>query len=164
MSGTLDRDASVERDFNGKGMRIAIVQARFNRAITDRLVDGAMSGLQHYNVDAHNIDIMRVPGSFELALVAQRAARTKKYDAVICIGAVIRGETAHFEIVATQTASGIAAVSRQEDIPIIFCVLTTDTIKQALRRSGVKGENTGWSAALAAIEMAGLLRKIDGNR
>lgn len=152
-------DASGEA--NGAGMCIAIVQARFNRAITDLLVDGATHGLREHGVEAHNIVTFRVPGSFELALAAQRAARTRAFDAIICIGAIIRGDTAHFQLVAAETATGIAAVSRHEDTPVMFCVLTTNTIEQARERSGAGEGNSGWQAALGAIEMAHLLKQID---
>lgn len=146
---------------DGSGMRIAIIKARFNNNITDRLTEGALAGLQEHGVRRSDIALFCVPGSFELPLAAQRAAQSKRYSAIICIGAVIRGETAHFDVVAHQTASGIAAVSRAENIPVIFGVLTTDTVEQARERSGVRGKNSGWQAALGAIEMACLLVRLD---
>lgn len=146
---------------DGNGMRIAIITARFNSDITDRLTRGALDGLQEYGVNRDDISLFCVPGSFELPLATQRVARTQRYDAIICIGAVIRGETAHFDIVAHQTASGIAAVSRAEDTPVIFGVLTTETMKQAYERSGAKEQNSGWQAALGAIEMVRLFKQID---
>lgn len=146
---------------DGSGMRIAIIKARFNSVITDRLAEGAIDGLQEHKVWRSNIALFCVPGSLELPLAAQRVARSQRYDAIICIGAVIRGETAHFDIVAHQTASGIATVSRAEDIPVIFSVLTTDTISQAQERSGAREKNSGWQAAIGAIEMVRLLNQID---
>lgn len=151
---------SLDRN-DGKEMRIAIVQARFNRVITDRLVDGARAGLDAHGTPPDNIVIFQVPGSFELPLAAQQAARTGIYNAIICIGAIIRGETAHFEVVAAQTATGIAAVARREGVPVIFGVLTTDTMEQARARSVAGLGNSGWQAALGAIEMVRTLASID---
>ena len=160
MSNELRNGTPIAENINGSGMRIAIIRSRFNTPITDLLLDGARNGLLHHRVDAHDIVTFQVPGAFELALAAQRAARTKRYDAIICIGAIIRGETAHFDFIAAQTAAGIAQVSREEDIPVIFCVLTTENVAQALQRSEVNGNNTGWSAAVSAIEMVTVLNNI----
>lgn len=145
---------------DGSGMDIVIVQARFNQDITDRLTQGALEGLREYGVRERNVSVFYVPGSLEIPLAAQQVARNRKPDAIICIGAVIRGETAHFDIVAHQTARGVAAVSLQESTPIIFGVLTTDTVKQAQDRSGTREQNSGWQAALSAIEMVTTIKQI----
>lgn len=141
-------------------LRFAIVVSRFNDLISERLLAGALGALRRHGATEDTIDVAWVPGSLELALAAQRLASSNRYAAVICLGAVIRGETPHFDLVAGQAAAGIAAVSRATGIPIVFGVLTTDTIEQALDRAGAKSGNKGNDAALTAIEMANLWRAL----
>lgn len=136
---------------------MAIVASRFNDTITQRLVDGASDGLRRHGVDAESVDVAWAPGAFELPLVAGRLAASGVYDAVITLGAVIRGATGHYDFVAGQCASGIQRVSLDTGVPVIFGVLTTDTIEQAVERSGTKAGNKGFEAAVTAIEMANLL-------
>ncbi len=150
----------VQGDLNAKGLKFGIIASRFNDFITARLIDGAMDGLlRHGAVDA-DIEVVRVPGAFEIPLVAQKMATAKKYDAVICLGAVIRGATPHFEYVSAEVSKGVAAVSMDAGIPVVFGVLTTDTIEQAIERAGSKGGNKGWDAALSAVEMANLMKQL----
>lgn len=144
----------------GQGLKFAIVASRFNGFITDQLVAGAKDGLARHGVATENVDLAWVPGAFELPLAAKRLASTKKYDAVICVGAVIQGATQHFELVAGQTAAGVARAALDTGVPVIFGVLTTSTIEQAIERSGTKLGNKGFEAAATAIEMANLLRAI----
>lgn len=144
----------------GPGVRIAIVAARFNGAITERLIDGAMHGLAKHGVPEGNIDLAWVPGAFEIPLVARRFADSGHYDAIICLGAVIRGETAHFELVAGEAASGIARVSADTGVPCIFEVLATEHTAQAESRAGGSHGNKGWDAAEAALEMVSLLADV----
>jgi 6,7-dimethyl-8-ribityllumazine synthase len=134
--------------------------ARFNEFVTERLLDGARAAFQQLGVDDDSLDIVWVPGSFELPLVAQTMAGSGNYAAVICLGTVIRGETAHFEHVAGQTAAGIAAAARQTGVPILFGVLTTDTLDQAINRAGAKSGNKGYEAAMNAVEVADLLDQL----
>jgi 6,7-dimethyl-8-ribityllumazine synthase len=141
----------------GEGRRIAIVVARFHEHVTARLLDGALAGLRSHGVDDAAVDVAWVPGAFEIPLVAQRMAGSNAYDAVICLGAVVRGETAHFDLVAGEAARGIAAVARDTGIPVIFEVLATETLSQAEARAGGDRGNRGWDAAEAALEMADLL-------
>lgn len=140
--------------------RYAIVVARFNELIGERLVAGAVDALTRHGVAPENITLVRVPGSFELPLTARRLAAQNRFDAIIALGAVIRGQTAHFEYVAGECASGLARVSQEMDLPVAFGVLTTETVEQALERSGSKAGNKGADAALAALEMVDLLRKL----
>jgi len=146
----------------GRGLKFAIVVARFNEFITRKLLEGAEDALVRHGVDMADVDIAWVPGSFEIPLVAKRLAMTGRYDAVICLGAVIRGATSHFDYVASEVSKGIANSSLQTGVPILFGVLTTDTIEQAIERAGTKAGNKGFDAAEAAIEMANLLRAIEG--
>ena len=149
------------RDFSAnlvsKDKKFAIVVARFNHFITDRLVEGCLDTLKRHETKEENIDIIRVPGAFEIPLVAKKLAHKEDYDAVICLGAVIRGDTPHFDYVCAEVSKGVASVSLESEKPIIFGVITTDTIDQALQRSGVKAGNKGSDAALAAIEMVNLM-------
>jgi 6,7-dimethyl-8-ribityllumazine synthase len=140
--------------------RFALAAARFNGSVVDQLVAGAVDGLRRLGIDESRIDIVRVPGSFELPLAAHRLAMSKKYAAVICLGAVIRGETSHYDHVCAAATSGIARASLDSDVPVIFGVLTTDTLEQAQNRAGGKGGNKGFDAALAAVEMVNLLAKL----
>ncbi len=143
-------------------IRIGIVVAHFNELVTKSLLNGALEGLQRYGIPESHITVAWVPGSYEIPLVAKQLALTGQVDAVVCLGAVIRGATAHFDYVAGQTASGIAHVSLETNLPIIFGVLTTDTIEQAIERAGTKAGNKGFEAVQAAIEMIDLLRQIKG--
>lgn len=140
--------------------RFAIVAARFNQFIVDPLVAGALDGLTRHGVAADDIDVVRVPGSMEIPLIAQQLAGSKKYAAVICLGAVIRGETGHYDHVAGQAASGVAQAALATGVPVIFGILTCDTVEQAVNRAGAKSGNKGFDAALAAIEMVNLLEKL----
>ncbi len=151
---------TYEGDFNGRGRRFAIVIARFNETIGRRLLDGALDGLRRHGVADEDIAVAWVPGAFEIPPVAQRLAAGGRYDAVICLGAVIRGATPHFDYVAGNAASGVAAAGRETGVPVIFGVLTTDTIEQAVERSGTKAGNNGFGAAATAIEMANVLAAI----
>ena len=144
----------------GSGRRFAVVAARFNEIVTSKLVEGATAGLVKHGVAEDHIDVAWVPGAFEIPLVADRLASSGRYDAVICLGAVIRGETAHFELVANEAARGIATVSLRTGVPLIFEVLATDDLAQAEARAGGAHGNKGWAAAEAALEMAGLLERL----
>jgi 6,7-dimethyl-8-ribityllumazine synthase len=151
---------TFEGKLSGKGLRIGIVTGRFNDFISTRLLEGALDSLRRHEVDDDDIDVAWAPGAFELPLVAQRMVLSARYDAVICLGAVIRGGTPHFDYVAAETAKGIAKVSLDSGIPVIFGVLTTDTVEQAVERAGTKAGNKGWAAAVSALEMANLLREL----
>jgi 6,7-dimethyl-8-ribityllumazine synthase len=140
--------------------RFALVASRFNEVIVDRLVAGALDALRSNNVEENAIDLVHVPGSFEIPLVAQRLAQSGRYAAVICLGAVIRGETDHYEYVAGAAANGVSMAALNSGVPVIFGILTCDTVDQALRRAGEKAGNKGFDAALAAIEMVNLLHKL----
>jgi 6,7-dimethyl-8-ribityllumazine synthase len=150
----------IQGDLSGKGLKIGIVAARFNDFITGRLVEGALDGLQRHGVAEADIEIVRVPGAYEIPLVAKRLAQAKKYNAIICLGAVIRGATPHFEYVSAEVSKGVASVSQDTGMPVIFGVLTTDTIEQAIERAGTKSGNKGWDAALSAIEMANVVKQL----
>lgn len=144
-------------DHDGSGRRIAVIAARFNEGVTRKLVDGAVEGLRSHGVDDEAIDVVWVPGAFEIPPVAARLAGSSRYDAVICLGAVIRGETAHFELVANEAARGIADVATTTGVPVIFEVLATEDLAQAEARAGGAHGNKGWEAANSALEMAGLM-------
>ena len=144
----------------GTGLRIAIVVARFNDLITRSLLEGARDGLHRHGVAAADVDVVWVPGSFEIPLVTRTLAASRRYDAVLCLGAVIRGATTHYDHVAGQTAAGIAAAGQETGVPVIFGVLTTESIEQALERAGTKAGNKGYEYAVSAIEMATLLRAL----
>jgi 6,7-dimethyl-8-ribityllumazine synthase len=144
----------------GEGLRFAVVVSRFNEFITGKLLDGAHDAMRRHDVADENIDVIWVPGSFEIPLVARRLAESGRYDAVICLGAVIRGATPHFDYVANEAAKGVAAVGLSTGVPTIFGVLTTDTIEQAIERAGTKAGNKGFAAASSAIEMANLLKTL----
>ncbi len=150
----------IQGDLSGKGLKIGIVAARFNDFITSRLVEGALDGLQRHGVAENDIEVVKVPGSYEIPLAAKMLAQAKKYDAIICLGAVIRGATPHFEYVSAEVSKGVAAVSMETGSPVIFGVLTTDTIEQAIERAGTKSGNKGWDAALSAIEMANVMKQM----
>jgi 6,7-dimethyl-8-ribityllumazine synthase len=141
-------------------LRFGIIVSRFNDFICDRLLGGALDALRRNGAEDHNIDVFKVPGAFEIPLMAKKVAGLARYDAVICLGAVIRGATPHFDYVASEVSKGIASVSLETSTPIAFGVLTTDTIEQAIERAGTKSGNKGWDAALAAIEMANLAKQL----
>ena len=147
-----------EGDFNAAGGKFAIVASRFNSFIVEKLVEGALDALGRHGADVSNVDMAWVPGTFEMPLVAKRMAASKKYDAVICLGAVIRGGTPHFDYVAGQCARGVSQAAWDTDIPVLFGVLTTDSIEQCIERAGTKMGNKGFEAAVAAIETANLLK------
>ncbi len=150
----------IEGSLSAKDLRIAIVTARFNDFITSKLHGGAVDCLKRHDITESNIDEVWVPGAFEIPLAALALAETKKYDAVICLGAVIRGATTHYDYVCSETAKGISHAGLKTGVPVIFGVITTETIEQAIERAGTKAGNKGWDSAMAAIEMANLLRKI----
>ena len=142
-------------------MKVGIVAARFNEFITSKLLGGALDGLSRHGVEEDDIDLAWVPGAFEIPLIASRMAKSGKYDAVICLGAVIRGSTSHYDYVCAEVSKGIAAVSLNSDVPVMFGVLTTDTIEQAIERAGTKAGNKGYDCALGAVEMVNLIRAIE---
>ncbi len=145
---------------NSKGFRFAIVVSRWNDFLTSKLLDGALDALESTGADENAIEVFNVPGSFELPLTALKAAESGDFDAVIAIGVVIRGETPHFEYVAGQAASGIAQAAMQTGIPVLFAVVTTDTVEQAINRSGVKSGNKGYEAAMSAVEIVNLYKEM----
>ena len=144
-----------------KNIRIGIVAARFNEFITSKLLSGALDGLKRHEVGEGNIDIAWVPGAFEIPLIASKMAKSAKYDAVICLGAVIRGSTSHYDYVCSEVSKWIAHVSLHSDIPVMFGVLTTENIEQAIERAGTKAGNKGFDCAVGAIEMVNLIREIE---
>lgn len=150
----------IEGCFDGRGLKFAIVVARFNSFITEPLLAGALDTLRRHGVEDANIDIVKVPGSWELPMVAAELARTKRHDAIVCLGAVIRGETPHFDYVAGEAAKGLGQVSMQTGVPVAFGVLTTNTLEQAVDRAGAKSGNKGADAAITAIEMANLMKRL----
>lgn len=150
----------LEGQLTASGLRFAIVVSRFNSFITERLLGGATDALLRTGANPDQIDVIKVPGSWEVPLAAQEAARSKRYDAVICLSAVIRGETPHFDYVAAEAAKGIAHVAAETGVPVAFGVLTTNTLEQAIDRAGAKGGNKGFDAAMTAVEMANLLRAL----
>ncbi|MEO1171293.1 MAG: 6,7-dimethyl-8-ribityllumazine synthase [Myxococcota bacterium] len=155
---------TLEGDLVGSGMKIGIVAGRFNDFITGKLVEGALDAAKRHGVSPDAIDLTWVPGAFEIPLAAKAMAKTQRYDAVVCLGAVIRGATAHFDYVAGQAARGVAQASWDTDLPVIFGVLTVDTIEQAIERAGTKAGNKGAEAMMSAIEMVNVLRAVSGER
>ena len=151
---------TIEGKLDAKGLKFGIVISRFNEFISSKLLSGCLDGLNRHGAEEENIDIIWAPGAFEIPVVASRLAQSNKYHAVICLGAVIRGGTPHFDYVAAEVSKGIAQVSLQSGKPVIFGVLTTDSLEQAIERAGTKGGNKGFDAALAAIEMANLFREL----
>lgn len=150
----------IEGNLLAQGKRFALIVGRFNDFISEKLVSGAIDALTRSGARAEDIDIIKVPGAFEIPLAAKKAA-ARNYDAIICLGAVIRGSTPHFDYVSAEVSKGIASVSLETGIPVIFGVITTDTIEQAIERAGTKAGNKGWSAAIAGIEMANLMGAIE---
>ncbi|MBN1412628.1 MAG: 6,7-dimethyl-8-ribityllumazine synthase [Spirochaetales bacterium] len=156
----MDAVKIFEGQLTGEDLKVGIVVSRFNEFISQKLLGGALDGLVRHGVAEKNIEVAWVPGSFEIPLVAQKMAGSEKYNAVICLGALIRGATPHFDYIAAEVSKGIAAVTLKTETPVVFGVLTTDSIEQAIERAGTKSGNKGFDAALTAIEMANLLKKI----
>jgi 6,7-dimethyl-8-ribityllumazine synthase len=153
-----------EGQLSAKGLKFCIIVSRFNDFITSKLLSGATDALIRQGTKEDDIDVVKVPGAFEIPLVAMNAAKTKKYNAVISLGTIIRGATPHFDYVAAEASKGVAAATMDTGIPIAFGVLTTDTIEQAIERAGSKSGNKGWDAAMTAIEMANLMKSLDGRK
>ena len=152
---------NIQGHLDAKGKNFAIVVSRFNEFISNKLVEGALDCLHRHGAGKNNINVYWVPGSFEIPLIAQNVANKKEVDAVICLGAIIRGSTPHFDYLAAEVSKGIAHVSLESKKPVIFGVITSDTLEQAIERAGTKAGNKGWDAALSAIEMTDLLEKIN---
>ncbi len=150
----------IEGHLNSKGMKIAVIGGRFNELITSKLIDGAEDCFIRHGGEENNLSLVWVPGAYEMPLIAKKLAESGKYDAVVCVGAVIRGGTPHFEYVSSEVAKGIASVSLETNLPVIFGVLTTDSIDQAIERAGTKSGNKGWNAMLGAIEMVSLFKTL----
>src|SRR5467141_1053868 len=151
---------SINGELTASGLRFGIVVSRFNSFITDRLLTAALDALERSGAASENVDVVRVPGAFELPLAAKKLAATGRYDSLIAIGCILRGETAHYDYVCSETSRGLQLAQMDTGLPIIFCVLTCDTLEQAIDRAGLKGGNKGFEAGLAAIEMAQLSRKL----
>lgn len=154
----------IEGRLSAAGLRFAIVAGRFNSFITERLLAGAQDALARAGADPQSIDLVRVPGSWEMPVVVRALAEQKRYDAIICLGAVIRGETPHFDYVAGESAKGLSAIAANTGVPVAFGVLTCNTLEQAIDRAGAKGGNKGFDAAMTAIEMADLMRRLRENK
>lgn len=152
-----------EGKLSGEGIKFGIVVSRFNSFITERLQDGAIDALVRHGVKENDIDIAKVPGAFEIPFVARQMAKSKKVNAIICLGTIIRGDTPHFEYIAAEVSKGIAAVAMESDIPVIFGILTTESIEQAIERAGTKAGNKGWDAALSGLEMVNLYNQVGKN-
>ena len=150
----------IEGMYEGEGLKVAIVASRFNEFITTKLIGGAEDCLLRHGVDADDISLAWVPGAFEIPLIAKKLADSKKYDAVICVGAVIRGDTSHYDLVCNESAKGIAQVELATGIPVLFGVITTENIEQAIARAGSKAGNKGYDCALSAIEMVNLMKQL----
>jgi 6,7-dimethyl-8-ribityllumazine synthase len=151
---------NIEGDLNAKGLKFGIVVSRFNDFITGRLVDGAIDCLLRHGATESDIQVVKVPGAFEIPMAAKKMSGAKKQDAILCLGAVIRGATPHFNYVASEAVKGVGSVALESSIPVLFGVLTTDNLEQAIERAGSKSGNKGWETALAGIEMANLYKKI----
>src|ERR1700722_4437495 len=147
---------------NASGLRFGVVVSQFNNFITDRLLSGALGALERGGAEERQIQVVQVPGSFELPLAAKKMAASGNFDSIICIGCILRGETSHYDVVVTETARGIQLAQLDTGVPLIFCVLTCDTLEQAIDRAGLKGGNKGYEAGLGAIEMGQLMRKLGG--
>ncbi|WP_374124391.1 6,7-dimethyl-8-ribityllumazine synthase [Leptotrichia hongkongensis] len=152
---------TFEGKFDGRNVKIAIVAGRFNEFITSKLIGGALDVLKRNDVSEENIDIAWVPGAFEIPLIAKKLANTQKYDAIITLGAVIKGSTPHFDYVCAEVSKGVAQISLQSELPVIFGVLTTNNIEEAIERAGTKAGNKGADAAFSAIEMINLIKEIE---
>ena len=152
----------IAGELNAAGLRFAVVVSRFNNFITERLLQGAVDALERGGAGSKDVDVVHVPGSFELPLTAKKLAGTGRYDAIVAIGCVLRGETAHYDYVCSETARGLQLAQMDTGVPVMFCVLTCDTLEQAIDRAGLKGGNKGFEAGLGAIEMGQLSRKLRG--
>ncbi len=150
----------VEGELQAKGLKFGIIVSRFNDFITSKLLEGAVDALRRHGADEKDIEVVKVPGSFEIPLVAKKLATKGTFNAVICLGTVIRGATPHFEYVSAEVSKGIASASMETGVPIAFGVITSDTIEQAVERAGTKSGNKGWDAAITAIEMAQVMKKL----
>jgi 6,7-dimethyl-8-ribityllumazine synthase len=156
------KPVNVRGGLNAAGLRIGLVASQFNNFITDRLLAGALDALQQAGATEEQLQIVRVPGSFELPIAAKKLAASGRFDSIICIGCVLRGETSHYDVVVSETARGIQLAQLDTGVPLIFCVLTCETLEQAIDRAGLKSGNKGYQAGLAAVEMAQFVRKIAG--
>jgi 6,7-dimethyl-8-ribityllumazine synthase len=156
------KSPGLRGELNAAGLRFGIVVSQFNSFITDRLLAGALDALERAGAGEKQIEIVRVPGSFEIPLAAKKLAATGRFDSLICIGCILRGETSHYDYVASETARGIQLAQLDSGVPMAFCVLTCDTLEQAINRAGLKSGNKGYESALGAIEMARIMRKISG--
>ena len=152
---------TLEGNVIGKGLKIGIVAARFNEFIVSKLISGALDALERHGVDEEDVELAWVPGAFEIPVIAKKMAMTGRYDAVLCLGAVIRGSTSHYDYVCAEVSKGIAAVGLESGLPVLFGVLTTDNIEQAIERAGTKAGNKGYDVACSAIEMANLMKQIE---
>jgi len=150
----------IEGELQAKGLKFGIIVSRFNDFITSKLLDGALDALRRHGADENDIEVVKVPGSFEIPLVAKKLAAKGTYSAVICLGTVIRGATPHFEYISAEVSKGIASASMETGIPIAFGIITSDTLEQAVERAGTKSGNKGWDAAITAIEMAQVMKKL----
>ena len=150
----------IEGLLDAKGLKVALIASRFNEFVTAKLVEGALDGLVRHGADPKNLTVVKVPGSFELPQIAAKLAAQGNYDAIVALGCLIRGETPHFELIAAEAAKGLAQAAVSSGVPVIFGVLTCDTMEQAIDRAGGKAGNKGWDAALAAIEMVSLFRRL----
>jgi 6,7-dimethyl-8-ribityllumazine synthase len=153
---------NIQGSYDGKGLRFGIVVGRFNDFIAGKLLDGAMDGLTRHDVADDDITVVRVPGSYEIPLVARRLARSGDYDAVLCLGVLIRGHTPHFDYIAAEATKGVAQASFETDVPLLFGIVTAETLEQAIDRAGAKAGNKGFDCALAGIEMANLMKNLPG--
>jgi len=151
---------TIDGSLDAKGLKVALIASRFNEFVTERLVEGALDGLVRHGADPKNLTVVKVPGSFELPQAAAKLAAQGNHDAIIALGCLIRGETSHFDLIAASAAKGLAQAAISSGVPVIFGVLTCDTMEQAIDRAGGKGGNKGWDAALAAIEMVSLFKRL----
>jgi 6,7-dimethyl-8-ribityllumazine synthase len=154
------KPGKIDGSINAAGLRFAVVVSRFNSFITERLLQGAVDAFERSGAASESVDVVHVPGSFELPLTAKKLAETGRYDAIIAIGCILRGETAHYDYVCSETARGLQLAQMDAGVPVMFCVLTCDTLEQAIDRAGLKGGNKGFEAGLGAVEMAQLSRKL----
>ena len=150
----------IEGKIDASGLKFAIIMSRFNEFITGKLLEGCLDSLLRHGASDQHISIVKVPGSFEIPLVAQKAVETKNFDAIICLGAIIRGQTPHFEYIASEVTKGIASIQLKYGVPISFGIITSENIEQAIERAGTKMGNKGWDAAISAIEMANILKAL----
>jgi 6,7-dimethyl-8-ribityllumazine synthase len=150
----------IAGNLSASGIKFALVASRFNEFFTTKLIEGALDCLKRHGASEKDIDIIRVPGSFEIPYAASKLAKSKKHDAVICLGVIVRGQTPHYEYISSEVAKGIARISLENDLPVIFGIVTADTLEQAIERSGSKSGNRGFTAALTAIEMVNLFKEI----